>query len=107
MKSHNRSESRNSHLYKKASKGFLNTRIMVYPSEMTNLEKEGFRIYDVKPSKKKAGLYHVTVDWSLAFGLAIPHIIHSYIIGIVEACPQKHINNFAQELYVIAKKSKR
>ena len=93
-----RTEERETTLLKAAKEGNLSTEYILYPAEMTKLEKQGFRVYNIKPFGNIAGLYQTTNDWSLAFGLAIPHIIQSYIIGFIEGHPKKHINNFAKKL---------
>ena len=103
-----RAETREILFYGAAEKGCLSyDNIILYPSEIKRLEKDGFFITNIKPSGIKPNLFSVTVSWANAFGLAIPHIIHSYIIGIIETKPSHHIHNFAQTLYVIAKKAKK
>lgn len=100
-----RAEKREILFYGAAEKGSLSCEnVFLYPSEIKRLERDGFFISNIKPSSIKPNLFSVTVSWANAFGLAIPHIVHSYIIGIIETKPSHHIHNFAQTLYVIAKK---
>ena len=103
-----RAETREILFYRAAENGCLSCdNVILYPSEIKRLERDGFFVGNIKPSDINPNLFSATVSWVNAFGLAIPHIVHSYIIGIIETKPENHIKNFAQTLYVIAKKSKR
>lgn len=98
-----RNEIRETKLYMVAERGEFSLDYILYSSEMKRLEKEGFRISNVKPFKDN--LYSVTIDWYRAFGNAIPHIVFAYTHGIVETFPNNSVKNFAQELYIIAQKA--
>ena len=100
-----RAEKREVRLYSEAEKGVFSLEFTLYPSEITKLEKQGFNISSPKPYSNSKDLFTVTVDWSKAFGVAIPHIVHSYINKIIETFPKDSINNLAQELYVIAQRA--
>lgn len=99
-----RNEVREIKLYTAAEKGSLSLDYILYSSEMRKLEKEGFRILNVKPFSKN-GLYSATIDWSRAFGNKIPHIVFAYTHGIVLTFPKNSVQDFAQELYIIAQKN--
>lgn len=99
-----RNEVREIKLYTVAEKGNFSLDYILYSSEMKKLEKEGFRILNVKPFSKD-GLYSATIDWYRAFGNEIPHIVFAYTRGIVLTFPKNSIKNFAQELYIIAQKT--
>lgn len=101
-----RSEKRYNKLFHAATKGYFSVNpLILYPGEITKLEKEGFKVYSIKPYSENKSLFTATVDWSDAFGIAIPLIVHNYISGIVNCIPKSYHCNFAQELYIIAKKS--
>lgn len=101
-----RSEKRQVQLLSAAEKGMFSfENIIIYPREITKLEKDGFTVRSIKPYKESKALFTATVEWSNAYGCAIPHIVYSYIHGIIETSPQKAISTFAQELYVIAHKA--
>lgn len=98
-----RSERRQIILYTTAERGNLSVeRMLLYLSEIRKLQREGFSILNIEPSKVSNGLFSVTVDWSHAYGDDIPHIVYSYIHNIIETYPKSFVNTFAQELYVIA-----
>lgn len=103
-----RNEVRETKLYIAAEKGKFSLDYVLYSSEMKKLEKDGFHISNVKPFSNE-GLYSVTIDWYRAFEdnvpYAIPHIVFAYTHGIVETFPKASVKNFAQELYVIAKRT--
>lgn len=100
-----RNEKREVRLYSIAEKGEFSTEFILYPSEIAKLQKQGFKVYNIKPYSNSKDLFTSTVDWSSAFGLAIPHIVFSYINRIIETYPQNHVTNFAQELYIISSKA--
>lgn len=102
-----RSEKRQVQLISAAEKGdFLVKNIILYPREISKLEKDGFKVHSIKPYGGSKNLFTATVDWSCAFGLAIPHIVHSYIIGNIETYPRRSIRSFAQELFITSSKAK-
>lgn len=97
-----RSERRELNLIQTAEKGdFSLDNLIVYPGEIRKLKKDGFVIHTVKPFDQSKSLYTVTVDWSNAYSGAIPHIVHSYIHGIIETYPKNYVKTFAQELFII------
>ena len=101
-----RAERRQVQLYAAAEKREFSIKNMIlYPREIARLKKEGFAVYYVRPFEDSKDLFLATVEWANAYGPAIPHIVYSYITGIIETKPKKHIENFAQELYVIAHKA--
>lgn len=101
-----RSEKRQVQLYSTAEKGdFSIQNCVLYPREIARLKKEGFAVYYVRPFEDRKDLFLATVEWANAYGPAIPHLVYSYILGIIETEPKNHIKNFAQELYVIAHKA--
>lgn len=98
-----RSEKRNVQLYSAAEKGeFSLENIILYPAEIIKLKKDGFAVHNIKPFTSKKKLFVVNIEWANAYGPAIPHIVYSYIHGIIETYPKGFVNSFAQELYVIA-----
>lgn len=98
-----RAERREVALISTAEKGdFSLDNIIVYPGEIAKLQKSGCIVHSIKPFESSKSLYSVTADWSRAFGCAIPHMVHSYIHGIIETFPKNHVKNFAQELFIIS-----
>ena len=103
-----RTDKREIRLYTAAEKGELSIeQFVLYPSEITKLEKQGFNVSNIKPYSNSSVLFTATVSWSNAYGCAIPHIVHSYINRIIETFPKRSVNNFAQELFVIAHRALR
>ena len=102
-----RAEKREITLYSAAEKGEFSVGLILYPNEITRLEKDGFAVSYIHPCPKYKNLFTATVSWGNAYGPAIPHIVHSYIHGIIETKPKNSIENFAQELFVIAHKAVR
>lgn len=103
-----RSERRQVQLYSAAEKGeFSLENIILYPSEIKKLEKDGFTVHSVKPFISKKKLFSATVEWSNVYNSAIPHLVYSYIYGIIETYPKNFVNSFAQELFVIAHRAKK
>lgn len=103
-----RNEKREIRLYAAAEKGELSIeQLILYPSEITKLKKQGFKVSNIKPYNNSTSLFTVDISWADAFGCAIPHIVHSYLNRIIETFPKNSIKNFAQELYVIAHKALR
>ena len=101
-----RSEKRQVKLYAAAEKGIFSLEsVILYPSEIKKLEKDGFNVNTLKPFESKKKLFVANINWANPYGFAIPHIVHSYIHGIIETYPRNSIKNFAQELYVIAHKA--
>lgn len=103
-----RNEKREIRLYSAAEKGVLSIeQFILYPSEITKLEKQGFSVDTIKPYSNSSVLFTANVSWANAYGCTIPHIVHSYINRIIETFPKNSIENFAQELYVIAHRALR
>lgn len=101
-----RSETRETRLYSAAEKGKLSIEFTLYRSEITKLKKQGFSVKIIEPFPSFKNLYTVDVTWSNAFGFTIPLIVYSYTHGIIETFPKSAVENFAQELYVIAKRAR-
>lgn len=98
-----RSEKRYVQLLSTAEKGLFSIENMIlYSREITKLKKEGFTVLCIKPFPSKKKLYTATVSWSDAYTSGIPHLVYSYIHGIIETEPKSAISSFAQELFVIA-----
>ena len=96
-----RSEKRLIKLYKAAESGQMSLDSeLLYGSEIKRYIKQGFTVSH-KPSSIK-NLDNSKIDWSHAFNNGIPHIVFSYITGVIVTYPESHIENFAQRLYVIA-----
>ena len=101
-----RAERRQVQLYSTAEKGEFSIKNMIlYPREIARLKKEGFAVYYIRPFENTKDLFLATVEWSNSYGPAVPHIVYSYIMGIIETQPKNNIENFAQELYVIGHKA--
>lgn len=100
-----RNEIREAKLYLVAEKGEFSLDYLLYSSEMKRLGKQGFRISNVKPSTQQ-GLYSATINWCKAFGNYIPPTVYAYTNGTIQTFPKASVNNFAQELYVIAEKAR-
>lgn len=103
-----RSETRELEMFSAAEKGLRSlTQAKLYPTEIRRLQKDGFNVTINGLFDSSRNLYCATIDWHNAFPKGVPHIVYSYIIGIIETKPQSYITNFAQELYVISSKSYR
>lgn len=103
-----RSEKRQTQLCVAAEKGcFSIERMLLYSSEIRKLEKQGFSIFNVEPSSIAKGLFSVTISWSHAYKDGIPHIVFSYITGVIVTYPENSVKNFAQKLYITAKTANR
>ena len=101
-----RADRRQVELYSSAEKGeFLIENMILYPREITKLEKDGFKVHTIKPYSNTKDLFTATVEWANAYGPSIPHMVYSYIHGIIETYPKTFVNSFAQELIMIAHKA--
>ena len=99
-------EGRAKRLYEAAQKGFMNSKDFLYSKEIKELQKrDGLIIRDVKVYTKSTGLLIGTFDWSEAFFDGTPCNVFYYISHMSETFPSKSIDNFAQELYVIAQRN--
>lgn len=76
--------------------------LVVYPSEIKILKKDGFILENKEVFNEKLHLFKITVSWSEAFGFTIPPIVYSYIIGSNNNFPKTACDNLAKKLYVIA-----
>ena len=47
-----------------------------------------------------------TVSWKNPFKNGIPLVVYDYCIGVIDTFPISHIQNWAQELFVIAARAK-
>lgn len=98
-----RSEKRQVKLYSAAEKGeFSLENIILYPGEIRKLRNDGFTVYVIKPFPSHKKLYVTNIEWSGAYGPAIPHIVYSYIHGVIETYPKSSVDKFARELFIIA-----
>ena len=101
-----RSEKRLTKFYTAAEKGCMSLDDeLLYSSEIKRYIKQGF-VVSYKPSSMK-NLNNSNIDWSHAFKNGIPHIVFSYITGVIVTYPESHIKTFAQQLYVIAARANR
>lgn len=101
-----RADRRQVQLYSAAEKGeFLIENMILYPREITKLEKDGFKVHTIKPYQNTKDLFTATVEWANAYGASIPHIVYSYIHSIIETYPQTYVTSFAKELFLIAHKA--
>lgn len=99
-----RKERRQEILFDLASRGQFETELILYPSEINNLKKAGFKITVVSETNHKRNLFKVIVSWSNPFGNSIPHLVYAYTNHIIETFPIEHAESFAKELYIIAKR---
>lgn len=97
-----RREKRESKFYFLAEKGkMLCDDFSLFKSEEENLEsKHGFDVTRHGTDLKKD--LPSTVSWEKAFKKGIPLIVINYCIGGIETFPKSAIENWAQELFVIA-----
>lgn len=102
-----RSKKRGIRLYIAAESGLYKLKDMIlYPSEVKRLKKEGFVVETIPYSTSKANnMVIATVDWSHPYSDGVPAIVSSYINGIIETYPKNAVNSFAQELFVIAQRA--
>jgi hypothetical protein len=95
-----RKEKRESKFYFKAEQGEFDADTSLYGSEERNLKKSGFTIVRNEKNKKEAAPSNVS--WKDAFKGNIPPLVSDYISGRIKTFPDSAIQNWAQELYVIA-----
>ncbi len=89
----------------KAEKKELDSEEILYPSEAKRLQRDGFTVEKIKDFDTGRCLGVYEVSWANPFSNGIPHIVYSYCIGLLNVYPRSKINNFAEELYVIAHKA--
>ena len=97
-----RRERRESKFYFLAEQGKTEcNEFYLFKSEEKNLKKQhGFDVVRHGTDTKKE--LRSTVSWENAFKHGIPLIVFNYCIGIIETFPKSAIENWAQELFVIA-----
>ncbi|MBO4815857.1 MAG: hypothetical protein J5507_02790 [Clostridia bacterium] len=101
----NRFEERQERFYYRAEHKLFSSEEILYPGEVKKLFSQGFKVKKVKDFDISRNLGVYEVSWQSSFGLAVPHIVYSYINGIIGTYPHSAVNNFAQELYVISHKA--
>ena len=100
-----RSDERQERFLIKAESKQLTSEEILYPSEVKRLLRDGFSVEKIKDFDTKRNLEVYEVSWANPFPNGIPHIVYSYCIGLLNVYPRSKVNNFAQELYVIAHKA--
>lgn len=100
-----RSEERQERFYFRAEHKLFTSEEVLYPGEVKSLLRQGFKIIkkDNLDASRNLGVYEVS--WIAPYGISVPHIVYSYINGVISTYPAKSVNNFAKELYVIASKA--
>ena len=90
-----------------ASNGLLEIdRLLLLPSEFRLLKKEGLTVIkQATQNGSRNKVFFCNVSWKNAYIEEIPKAVSSYIHSQkAQRYPKEDIQNFAQELYVIAKK---
>ena len=102
-----RSEERQERFFYRAEHKLFTSEEVLYPGEAKSLQRQGFKIIRTGnfDTARNLGVYEVS--WIAPYGISVPHIVYSYINGVISTYPTKSINNFAKELYVIACKASR
>ena len=97
-----RREKRESKFYHLAEQGKMESNdFPLFKSEEKNLtSKHGLDVIRHGTDLKKQ--LPSTVSWEKAFKNGIPLIVINYCTGVIETFPKSAIENWAQELYVIA-----
>lgn len=97
-----RREKRESKLYSLAEQGKLESNdFRLFKSEEKNLKiKHGFDVVRFGTDLRKD--LPSNISWEKAFKNGIPLIVINYCTGIIETFPKSSIENWAQELFVIA-----
>ena len=97
-----RREKREIKFYYFAEKGHMFcSDVFLFKGEAKNLvNRHGFTVTRFGENDKKS--LPSTVSWDDAFKNGIPLIVQNYICGTIETFPKLAIENWAQELYVIA-----
>jgi len=95
-----RREKREQKFLRRAKSGYFGADTVLFLSEEKSLRKKGF--LPVRASSKKEGSSPAYVSWEGAFKNGIPLIVFNYCIGVIEGFPKSAVENWAQELYVIA-----
>ena len=100
-----RPEERQERFFIRAERGCLDSEEILYPSEVKRLQRDGFLIERIKTFDASKHLAVYNVSWANPFQDGIPHIVYSYITGILSSYPKSKVTNFAQELFVIARRA--
>ena len=96
-----RREKRESKFYLAAEKGNMECKVSLFKGEGKSLRKKGLVVcFPDNFNEKKAS--PVVASWKDAFKTGIPLIVSNYIDGTIMTFPWSAIENWAQELYVIA-----
>lgn len=100
-----RKEVREAKFYTLAEKGDLKcSNLYLFKREAGTLEKrDGFSVKRYGTDEKIA--LPSVVDWETPFKNGIPLVVLNYINGTIKTFPKTAIQNFAQELYVIAQRT--
>ena len=96
-----RRERRESKFYLYAEQGNMETKVSLFKGEGKTLRKQGLTVFfpdDFNERKASPS----TVSWKDAFKTGIPLIVSNYVNGTIKTFPWSAIENWAQELYVIA-----
>ena len=96
---------RNNDFFRRASMGFFTIKYSLYFTEAQDLEKDGFRLTEIKGNntspRYKKKLY--IVSWGNPYFNNIPKSIQKYLNGNAKF-PKNDVQNFAQSLFVTAAK---
>lgn len=96
-----RRERRESKFYLHAEQGNMECKVSLFKGEGKSLRKQGLVVcFPDNFNEKKAS--PSTVSWKDAFKTGKPLIVFNYINGTIKTFPKSAIENWAQELYVIA-----
>ena len=100
-----RKEVREAKFYTLAEEGKLKcSNLYLFKREAGTLErKHGFAVNRYGTDDKKA--LPSVVDWKMPFKNGVPLVVLNYINGTIKTFPNTAIENFAQELYVIAQRA--
>lgn len=99
-----RKEKRESKFYKVAENGNFFCTVSLFHSEAKSLIKKGFTVKRFGENEKKALLSEVS--WENAFKNCVPLIVSEYVEGVIQSFPNATVENWAQELYVIAARAR-
>ena len=100
-----RSEERQERFYYRAEHKLFSSEEILYPAEAKKLRSQGFKVRKTNDFDESRNLEIYEVSWQSPYGSAVPHIVYSYIHGIIKTSPKSTVDNFAKELFVIASKA--
>lgn len=100
-----RSDKRTAALIFCAEKGEFSRRDYLYLGEIRRLEKDGFTIHVGPVFDGNRKLFSCLISWGNAYKTAIPYLVFSYTSGIINTFPESQVKNFAQRLYITAKRA--